>query len=271
MNVTNIEVVGVNTSAKIDNCKPICIFNIPCGSNDRLTYMNTLSLFRCGHECCKAGKRRKTIPVNQITYVEKAVPSAQNTVTSHTTATTQPQQARDEVLFLSIRNHKAVKRPNPTEETNHFTSSHTCEELQAVVAEPSTPATKRFKLNTDDDFAIIDNAFEKTTPSIIMPGTPNVAASKQYAMSRSTTDLIPFDCSMRTSPYNFDDPYTSLIEFGEKTPLDISPVRSPTSQDKPIKASSAQMSKSVYHDVPQMHELTFFEKWLDECVDIIAD
>ncbi|KAG2173641.1 hypothetical protein INT43_005059 [Umbelopsis isabellina] len=135
-------------------------------------------------------KRRKVIPSNQVTFVEKAVQPTQNTVLSHTPATIQ--QARGEVLFLPTRNHKAVKRPNPTEEEDYATLSQQCEQLQAIIVEPWATATKKFRLNMDDEITVMNNASKTRTQSNIMPGTSNLAAFEQYGISRSN-DRIPFD------------------------------------------------------------------------------
>lgn len=142
------------------------------------------------------------------------MPPPQDTLVSHPIGTMQ--QARGEVLFLPTRNQKVVKRPKPTEEEDHTMTLHNCQQINRVNAGSSTPSTKKLRLNTDDDFTVMDNASEKKDSSYHDARCSESPTSRQYTISR-TTDRISLDCTKCTSPYSFDDSYTSLTELKTHT------------------------------------------------------
>jgi hypothetical protein len=202
--------------------------------------------------------------------MKKGVPQTQDIVVSHPEGTIQ--QKPSEFLFLPNRNRKAVKRPNPTEEESHITTSQTCEHRVSGIVELLPPLVKKLKVYPMDSRSIMENVFEKGSQATVIPSSPNLTTSKECSSSK-TTGCISLDVTKSTcgSTYSFEDPYTSLMEFEDGNVLESSPAKPPSIKDNPAIAQFVQKSNSLYRGDQQLRETTFFKEWLDECVEVITD
>lgn len=223
---------------------------------------------RCGHECCKVGKRSKSRSIASNTMQGKA--GSYEPGSEASTRTASEMISLGEQFNIPKRLNRTTKRPlkhlehdiSNTESLRHV-ENETDDEEPLIRTKKFRTLQDRARVSWADSNYALFSASPAEDVNLHVPC--NVDASTSHSASGSNS------LSITNSAYSFEDPELSLMEFEEsETTVDqeksISLIVKPKSADNPTICFSTNSNGTM-----NGREMTSFRKWLAECVEIVSD